>query len=120
MTDIKQALEQAMPRIANRIESELVIACPVDKGFLKWSIKVRAEGNIITITMLDYGMFVEFGTPPHIIKPKDKKALHWGGKDGPIVKQVKHPGTRPNPFIRNTIQNKIGKIIQEEILRVIS
>ncbi len=56
-------------------------------------------------------------TPPHIIKPKDKQALHWGGKNGPIVKQVRHPGQRPNPFIRNTIQNKIGKIVQEEILK---
>ena len=120
MLEIKDALDRAMPRIANRIESELVIACPVDTGRLHWSIKVRAEGNSLIVTMLDYGYYVEFGTPPHIIKPKDKKALHWGGKDGPIVKEVKHPGTRPNPFIRNTLNNKIGKIIQEEILRVIS
>jgi len=66
-------------------------------------------------------------TPPHIIKPKSKKALRFevgrierlsGKKKGKTIvfaKEVKHPGTRPNPFIRNTIQTKLKQIIIEEI-----
>ena len=74
--------------------------------------------------MVDYGKYVEFGSPPHIIKPKNKKALKFKvgkatkkGKDIVFAKEVKHPGTRPNPFVRNTIQNKLTKIIKEELLR---
>jgi hypothetical protein len=117
MLEIKEALERALPRIAIRLRNELVKVCPVDKGFLSWSIKVEARENSLIITMLDYGKYVEFGTPPHLIKPKDKKALHWGGDNGPVTKVVKHPGTRPNPFIRNTLRNKFGQIVQEEILK---
>ena len=120
MNEIQQAIENAIPRIAIRLQNELVLASPVDTGRLRNSITVTSDGMTLTITMVDYAFFVEFGTPPHVIKPKDKKALHWGGKNGPVVKQVNHPGTRPNPFIRNTINNKIGIIVSEEITKSIS
>ena len=89
MNEIKQAFEKALPKIALRLENELKLVCPVDKGFLRWSIDVKANGSVLTITMLDYGLYVEFGT----------------------FKQ------RPNPFIRNAINNKLPTIIQEEIQR---
>ena len=61
-------------------------------------------------------------TPPHIIKPKEKKALKFksgkGEKGFVFAKEVKHPGTRPNPFIRNTVQTKLLKIIQEEVEKI--
>lgn len=57
-------------------------------------------------------------TPPHIIRPKDKKALHWGGKGGPVVKKVEHPGTRPQPFVRNTFRNNLSDIINKNLLRI--
>lgn len=68
-------------------------------------------------------------TPPHIIRPKNKKALRFEvgrkarlegngkGKNIVFAKEVKHPGTRPNPFIRNTIQNKIKGIILDELAK---
>lgn len=58
-------------------------------------------------------------TPPHIIKPMSKKALKFkmGGKDV-IVKQVKHPGSRPTPFIRTAINTKLRGIIMEELMKV--
>ena len=64
--------------------------------------------------MHEYGLFVDQGTKPHIIKPKNKKALHWGGKDGPVVKSVKHPGTQPNPFIRNSL-DRLPKLIKSNM-----
>ena len=67
-------------------------------------------------------------TPPHIIKPKNKQALRFEvgkidrlkgkGKNIVFAKEVKHPGTRPQPFIRNTLQSKLKHIIIEEITRV--
>ena len=89
MNEIKQAFEKALPKIALRLENELKLVCPVDKGFLRWSINVEANGSVLSITMLDYGLYVEFGT----------------------FKQ------RPNPFIRNVLNNKLGTIIREELFR---
>lgn len=98
------------------MQNELVLASPVNTGRLRNSIKVVPSENGITIWMVDYGLFVEFGTPPHIIEPNSKKSLKFKGKGGQVfAKKVNHPGTRPNPFIRNTIQNKLRAIIAEEL-----
>ena len=120
MSEIEEIIIRALPRIALRLQNELVLACPVDKGILRNSIKVipSPSGIGLLISMVIYGKYVEFGTPPHTIKPSEKEALKFKGDEGDvIVKKIEHPGTRPNPFIRNTINNKLKKIIAEEILK---
>jgi len=119
MSEIDDMLEKAMPNIARRIQNELIMVAPVDTGRLRNSIKVIPSSEGITIWMADYGMFVEFGTPPHVIKPKSKQALKFkSGNKVVFAKKVQHPGSRPNPFIRNTIQNKLRNIIHEELMKV--
>jgi hypothetical protein len=127
MKEIVEALDKAMPAIARRMQNELVLKCPVDQGRLRNSIKVSLNGRGLLIWMVNYGKYVEFGTPPHVIRPHNKKALKFEigkterlaakGKNKNIVfaKVVRHPGTRPNPFVRNAIQTKLKKIIIEEI-----
>lgn len=111
----------ALPGIANRVQTELMIKCPVDTGRLRNSIKVKAIDGGILIWMADYGKMVEFGTVPHIIRPVNKKALKFkSGKEVVFAKEVHHPGTRPNPFIRNTLQTKLQQIVTEEIQKLIS
>lgn len=116
------AQQQVMYGIANDLENELVRTCPVDKGFLKLSIKVRVEGKKLIISMLEYGKYVEYGTAPHIIKTKSKKVLTnqstaSKGKEAFFGKEVRHPGTRPNPFIRAAIMTKLPGIIKKNIRR---
>ena len=108
----KMAEKETLWLIGNEIVNELVKACPVDTGRLKNSIQFRIDGEDIIISMANYGENVEFGTPPHIIKPKFKKVLKWkkGGKEF-FAKEVKHPGTRPQPFIRHTLHTKLSDII---------
>jgi len=60
--------------------------------------------------LVNYAAFVEFGTAPHMIFPKVKKALHWGGDDGPVVKYVHHPGTKPNPFMERIAEEATPRI----------
>ncbi len=121
--------------IAIRLQNELVLVCPVDGSGLVNSIRVRpnSTNSGLIISMNENGKYVEFGTPPHIIRAKDKGVLHWHKtkgrtqhshphssamqEDAFFAKEVKHPGTRPNPFIRNTVRNKLPKIIQEEMAR---
>lgn len=52
---------------------------------------------------VDYGVFLELGTPPHLIKPKNKKALFWEGAAHP-VKQVIHPGSKSYAIIGPTAE----------------
>lgn len=127
--EIKEALKRAIPKIARRLENALKLRAPVDKGRLRSSIKVFVSETGLSVFMVDYAKFVEFGTPPHVIKPKNKEALKFekdrktrlsekkGLKKSDVVfsKKVLHPGTRPNPFIRETLQIKLPKIIMEEV-----
>lgn len=62
-----------------------------------------------------YAAYVEFGTKPHIIKPKYAKVLAWnnqgsvgnrqtgsvrsGAKPNVFARQVHHPGTKAQPFL---------------------
>ena len=105
-------------RIANALRNELLAAFPVKGTDLKNSIKVIPTEKGLLISMLEYGKYVEFGSNPHIIRPKNKKALKFqiGGEDV-IVKEVKHPGVRPTYFVRNTIREKLPGIIQRELAR---
>lgn len=51
-----------------------------------------------------YGEFVREGTPPHEIRPKKAKALHFmiEGKDV-FVTKVNHPGTKANPYHKRVL-----------------
>jgi len=108
--------------LAFGIVNNLKKRCPVDNGELRSSINSQTSGNEIQITMLDYGKYVEFGTPPHIIRPKNRKALKFeinrkkrleeGGKPNEVfAKEVRHPGTRPQPFIRPTFRDDLPEIL---------
>ena len=58
-----------------------------------------------------YAASVEFGSKPHIIKPRNRKALAWGGTrrlTGTLAKGSKpthfativhHPGSKPYPYL---------------------
>lgn len=104
--------------IANDIVNALVRRVPVDTGNLRNSITYRVDGKDIEIHMADYGRYVEFGTAPHIIKPVNKKALSFKVDGNKVLtKEVHHPGTRPQPFIRPTLRVDLPNIIQDNMRR---
>lgn len=118
MEEIQELLEKAIFDIARRLQNELILTAPVDTGRLRNSIKVIPQGKGLLIWMVNYGKFVEFGTPPHVIAPTEKKALKFRSEGTEIiVKKVQHPGTRPNPFIRTAITTKLRNIIMEELIK---
>ncbi len=53
-----------------------------------------------------YAPGLEFGTKPHVIKPRKKKALFWPGAAHP-VKIVHHPGN-PGYFVITNAVNKVA------------
>ena len=75
-------------------------------GALRDSIKARSvrfngdwvngrvsAGNKVAF----YARWVEFGTAAHLIKPKNAKALFFGGI---FAEGVNHPGAKKHPFLR--------------------
>lgn len=72
-------------------------------GFRKDRFLVRSRAGV-RITALDpKARIIEQGTPPHIIEPRDKKALAWPGGKHP-VRRVHHPGTPAFHVMRNALR----------------
>jgi len=70
-------------------------------GNLQQSITIRYEEyKAIIGTHKEYAKYVEFGTRPHKIKPKNARFLTIPNGDGFLfVKEVNHPGSKPYPFM---------------------
>lgn len=88
---------------------------PVDAGNYRSQIKYDGANEVVANAK--YSACIEYGTQPHIITPKGKKALHFkqNGKDV-FYKKVYHKGTKPNPVMRNAAaqtQKEIPQIWQE-------
>ena len=73
----------------------------VDNGAKQLDGKPK-KGEAWAGTASDHAVFVEFGTKPHKIQPKNANELAFKGKDGSTVirKSVNHPGTVAQPFLR--------------------
>jgi hypothetical protein len=103
-------------KLARNLQNNIKKEAPYDQGRLKRSIRVdtRITDKYSIITgywdegIAPHGEYVVFGTKPHMIKPKSKKALHWGGKGGPFSKGHRHPGTKPNDFLGRGLLNTIA------------
>lgn len=54
-----------------------------------------------------YPHMVEYGVLAHLIKPKKKRALAFGGKVAPVIH---HPGAAPQPFIRPALDAKANEV----------
>lgn len=74
---------------------------PKRSGRLLESLRSEVHDKVLRVGSLDcnYATDVETGTPPHVILPRNKKALHWPGADHPVAR-VNHPGTEPRPYLR--------------------
>ena len=112
----KEVLPLETYKIARNLQNNIKKEAPYKEGRLKRSIRVdtRITSKVGIITgyydegIAPHGDYVLFGTKPHMIKPKDKKALHWGGKGGPFSKGHMHPGTKPNDFLGRGLMNTIA------------
>jgi hypothetical protein len=74
---------------------------PKRSGRLAESLRREVRDKVLRVGSLDcnYATDVELGTGPHVILPRNKKALSWPGADHPVAR-VNHPGTAPNPYLR--------------------
>lgn len=101
-------------RAANEFLQTIRFLAPRDTGKYanSWAI-TKVESNYVEVSTPKgkLAVFLEYGTAPHPIFPKRKKALHWVDQDGEhFALYVRHPGTHPAPHIRPTINVLEAKI----------
>ena len=80
---------------------------PKRTGKLRKSIrKVQRGFEAYVFPTVPYALYVEYGTRPHLIRPVRAQALRFETRTGKIVftRLVRHPGTKPRPFIRETAE----------------
>lgn len=96
------------PLVVNRAK----ILAPVDTGRLRAAIgpaQYRRTWTLrpqVTISVgVSYAEMVHDGTRPHIIRPRNARALRFmvGGRVV-YARVVHHPGTRPRPFLDRAVR----------------
>jgi HK97 gp10 family phage protein len=136
---LSRAIEAGLINVGMQIVSEAEARCPRDTGRLAGSITwataeqhsqptgeakpgdgVQHDGTPNTVmagTNVEYATHVEYGTAPHEIRPKNKKALYWKGAEHPVA-VVHHPGTAAQPFLRpgfEAVRPKAQKIFKAQV-----
>ncbi len=87
-------------------------------GHLQRNIGYREKGNFVyeIYANAEYAPFVEFGTRPHVIKPKNKSVFSWvKGYTRFFAKEVNHPGSRPYPFFYAEIEKRKEEVKREMV-----
>lgn len=126
--EVPDALDRAVELAVKAMAASAAYRAPHDKGKLERSIEAyrrRVGGDRISWgygTDVSYGPDVEYGTDPHVIRPRNADALRFE-VDGEVVyaAKVEHPGTDPQPFLRNSFDEHKGDLetnIDAEIGRV--
>jgi hypothetical protein len=97
---LDEALKRTLTRVVQDIAVDARSLVRVNTGRLKSSIVWEVDGLTGRVsTDVPYWVHVEYGTAPHIIRPRNKRALYWPGANHPVA-SVNHPGTPPFPFLR--------------------
>lgn len=106
--DLKQELRQQAIITGRRLrfawEDQVKASEPVDTGYMKAQTRFRDEPTTTGVRVTgevdtDYAEFVSAGTRPHVIRPRNARALRFNvGGVTVFATRVNHPGTRPNDF----------------------
>ena len=105
----KDAQRTGMQKTGQFMISQLMMRSPVDHGLLRqWAAVSQSESEIVIRSPAFYAAYQNYGTRPHMIRPKSAKALHWDGKyfsKGHMVS-----GIRGKHFVENSIQATQARI----------
>lgn len=110
-------LTRQVARLERRIVTNAAQRAPVDTGNLRRMIAadpiVQTGFNVTgsVTSRANYSVFVHNGTDPHIIRPRNARALRFtSGGQVVFARYVNHPGTRARPFLWNAAAEEIGKL----------
>jgi HK97 gp10 family phage protein len=103
----EETRQKLVKRLAEIAYYEAFYGAPWKTGKLARSIVIDfdEEGEAKLQALAPYAKFVVEGTRPHKIYPVSANVLAFKAKSGDLVftKLVRHPGTKPNPFLQRAV-----------------
>ncbi len=114
VTVLKRMPREILEQGSAVIENDLQRNVPVRTGKLRNSITREVfDTSAVVSTNSGYGRFVNDGTAPHIIYPRNARFLRFEIQGKVIyAKRVRHPGFTGRKFAEKTIQESMPKIIE--------
>lgn len=118
--DLHGLLLQTMKKATTKIKNDARRIRPGSfknrTGNLRRSIdrRVFSAAKGVVFVGEKYGKYVEFGTRPHIIRPKNAKMLAFRvGGQLVFARQVNHPGSKPYPYMKPAFEENKNKVLKE-------
>lgn len=110
---IRKAIRKSCLAIKKGAIENLTNNGTVETGHLRRSIAFRTkmEEGVVHTSKAKYGIVIEKGAKPHVIRAKNKKALYWEGASYP-VRKVNHPGSKAKPFLVPALQSEKPNFIE--------
>jgi HK97 gp10 family phage protein len=120
--DLKEKLVEKLVDIAY---AAAFWGAPWRTGKLAGSIiKDVGEDQASISALASYAVYVEKGTAPHEIRPVNASVLAFEAGGGVVfTRLVRHPGTKPNPFMQRAVEaarEKVDEAFAELWLELIS
>ncbi len=105
--------QKLVDRLADLAWSNAFYEAPWRTGYLAQSI-VKDVGILEASIkpLASYAIFVERGTLPHLIRPVNASVLAFevAGGGRVFTRLVRHPGTKPNPFMQRAADATEGEV----------
>ena len=111
--NVQKAIKKSAFNIESQAKKNLASNKSVVTGHLRRSIATKMGDLEATIhtSNVKYAVIVEKGSRPHIIRPKNKKALYWKGAKRPD-KLVNHPGSKAKPYLEPAFESEKDKFVE--------
>jgi hypothetical protein len=102
--DVQPLMALAAKASVQEVQRTARLMAPHRTGTLQRSIQIEGKDLIQMVTVGEkYGLYLEEGTKPHDIYPRNKKALFWPGALHP-VSVVHNPGVKARPWFKPAIE----------------
>lgn len=117
----RQIMARAVDLTAIEVFGNIIRESPIDYGRLAGSFSIEQIDDLSwrIYTDVEYAEAVQTGTQPHVIEPKNGRALAFSmNGQTVIVKRVNHPGTKANPYITRALdgaKSRTDEFIQRAI-----
>lgn len=110
--EVGQFMYTVVKRVDRQAKQQVGVETGAVKASIKYSVRTAPGGFLGTVEATDPKSLMHHqGTDPHVIVPKKAKTLRFHSR-GRIVyaKIVRHPGTKPNRFLTDSMENVINKL----------
>lgn len=105
--------QKLVERLADIAYAKAFFEAPWKTGKLAGSIvKDVGQGEASIQALAPYAVYVVKGTAPHEIRPVNASCLAFKAAGGGMVftRLVRHPGTKPNPFMQRAADETLAKV----------